>query len=48
MRRLAAAVAVALSLGACGIPSEGSPRVVSDRDVPFGLLESSATAQSRP
>ena len=39
MRRLLAAFAVALALGACGIPKETRPHVVPDRDVPFNLLD---------
>ena len=39
MKRLAAGFAVVLVLGACGIPREHKPQVVSDRDVPFNLLD---------
>ena len=39
MKRLAAALAIALAIGACGIPQETKPRIVQDRDVPFNLLD---------
>jgi hypothetical protein len=38
LRRAAAALAVAVLLGACGVPTQSDPTRIDDRDVPFGLL----------
>lgn len=37
--RVVAAVSMLAVLGACGVPGEQEARVLSDADVPFGLLE---------
>jgi hypothetical protein len=50
VKRAAVTVAVALSLTvpACGIPRESSPRLVRNNDVPFGLLDTSTTVPPAP
>lgn len=50
-RRLAPAVAavLALALGACGVPRDDEPQLVNDREVPFGLLDTTtSTAPTAP
>jgi len=46
-RRAVAAVAVCVFtgavLGACGLPEDDEPRMISDGDVPFGLLETTTS-----
>ena len=46
MRAVAAAVAMALltALVACGVPSDGDPRLIPQRDVPFDLLAAPTTS----
>ena len=46
IRAATGVLAAALVLGAgaaCGIPEDGSPRPIADRDVPFGLLETTTS-----
>jgi len=38
-RPIGAALVLLLALGACGVPSDDSPREISPARVPFGLLE---------
>jgi hypothetical protein len=45
---VAAAVTLSLTIAACGIPRESSPRLVHDNDVPFGLLDTSTTVVPPP
>jgi spore germination protein GerM len=43
MRRIVILLAVVLALGACGLPSDSSPRQIADDKVPFELLGPSTT-----
>ena len=45
-RAWAAGLAVALLLGACGVPAEPSAVLADDEDVPFGLLDPAVEAES--
>lgn len=47
-RALAALLALALGVAACGVPEDDEPRALSERGVPFGLLSPATTQTTSP
>jgi hypothetical protein len=42
------AAVLALSFGACGVPTEDHPQIVERKDVPFGLVQDDPPRASPP
>jgi hypothetical protein len=47
-RMLAVAVLLAAASAACGVPQDGGPHAVPDKNVPFGLLDPGTSTTAPP